>query len=335
MDKEVEEELYRTAGELETFASRLKCDRSRFVPYFDRREGMVGVGCLDAADELASINAGFSTVAAFSATLSPARSYIQSLGLTPRTTAVLHVDYTTGGDGRLLVLQAPGIETRFTLRRSAAGSVARLIADFATVSPGGVMAVFPSFDYLDMVAPLIREQGIETLEQRPGMTPAERLTFKRRLRKAGEGFVALTAAGGQFTEAEDFPGEQLVGVAVIGPCLPPPDFWREAIRAYWDEQGEDGSLIAYILPGVRKVVQAAGRMIRGEADRGIVLLADDRFLSEPIFPLLPPYWRRMLEHGFSDWKSEAHRFWGLEPVQSSAIKQKRRWDRRRKNKEQL
>jgi Rad3-related DNA helicase len=103
--------------------------------------------------------------------------------------------------------------------------------------------------------------------------------------------LLLAAAGGFFGEGVEWPG-RLAGVAVIGPCLPPPDFARELLRRRYEERfgDEEGFLLAYALPGMTRVVQGAGRLIRSEQDRGVVALFDRRFLAEPWRSLLPAEW---------------------------------------------
>jgi Rad3-related DNA helicase len=103
--------------------------------------------------------------------------------------------------------------------------------------------------------------------------------------------LLLAAAGGFFGEGVEWPG-RLQGVAVIGPCLPPPDLARELLRRRYEERfgAEEGFALAYALPGMTRVIQGAGRLIRSERDRGVVALFDRRFVAEPWRSLLPAEW---------------------------------------------
>jgi Rad3-related DNA helicase len=101
--------------------------------------------------------------------------------------------------------------------------------------------------------------------------------------------LLLAAAGGVFGEGVEWPGS-LAGVAVVGPCLPPPDLARELLRRRYEERFGDGFQLAYALPGMTRVIQGAGRLIRSERDRGVVALYGRRFLEEPWRSLLPDEW---------------------------------------------
>jgi len=141
------------------------------------------------------------------------------------------------------------------------------------------------------------------------MPYAERFRLRKALERRDRTSVALVVAGGQFTEAEDYPGDACVGVVVVSPCLPPPDYWREELQAYWERRGEDGRTLAYYAPAVRRVVQAGGRLLRNETDRGVALLLDDRFLAPEFFNLLPRAWQNGLSQTSPDWKEQVERFW--------------------------
>ena len=104
-------------------------------------------------------------------------------------------------------------------------------------------------------------------------------------------FVGFAVSGGIFAEGIDLVGTRLVGAAVIGVGLPTPTPERDAIAAYYDERFESGREYAYIYPGLNRVLQAGGRVIRRESDRGVILLIDDR-LSDPAYKrILPHHWR--------------------------------------------
>ena len=331
LDPEVLSDLWLTFGELKALANRSTLDPERNLFFADTESNTVGITCLDSSLDLRIQNERFTSIAAFSATLSPPSYSVEALGLSSKMTTICQIEPAAISDGRLLVLHAPGIDTRLKRRRGSAGKVASLISRFARLSKGGVLAVFPSFDYIQLVAPLVETQGIEVVIQTSGMSGTERASFKRRLIERTGSLVAFAVAGGQFTEAEDFPADQITGVVVVGPCLPPPDFWKESIRNYHDSKGDDGTTIAYFLPALRKVVQAAGRMLRLESDRGIVLLVDDRYLTEPIFQLLPQGWQSMISRQSTDWETAAAEFWGRElpPVGSDASRKRQKRGRQR------
>jgi Rad3-related DNA helicase len=125
---------------------------------------------------------------------------------------------------------------------------------------------------------------------RDGAEDRERL-FAALAGPADPPVLLLAVAGGVFGEGVEWPGT-LSGVAVLGPCLPPPSLARELLRRRYEERfgNEDGFTLAYALPGMTRVIQGAGRLIRSERDRGVVALFDRRFLEEPWRSLLPPDW---------------------------------------------
>ena len=102
--------------------------------------------------------------------------------------------------------------------------------------------------------------------------------------------LGLAVLGGLFGEGVDLPGEQLVGVMIVGPGLPTVSAEQELIQSYFNETESGGFLYAYVIPGMIRVIQSAGRVFRTPEDRGVVLLVDDRFLHESYQELMPPDW---------------------------------------------
>src|SRR5690606_20337504 len=139
---------------------------------------------------------------------------------------------------------------------------------------------------------------IDVLLQSQGMTDEERGDFLAAF-EAGRArsLLGFAVMGGIFSEGIDLQGDRLSGVAVIGVGLPQPSAEREWIRAYFDAAGKDGFDYAYVYPGMNKVLQAGGRLIRSEEDRGTLLLIDDRYIQPKYRRLLPPEWRAAQEAG--------------------------------------
>ena len=116
-------------------------------------------------------------------------------------------------------------------------------------------------------------------------------TILATLRSALLGDVLLLAvAGGVFAEGVDYPGDVLRAVAVIGPCLPAVTLEQELLKAYYDERFQRGFEFAFVVPGMTRVVQAAGRLIRSPKDQGVIALFDRRFLQPPYRDHLPSEW---------------------------------------------
>ena len=129
------------------------------------------------------------------------------------------------------------------------------------------------------------------LVQRPELSDFERQEILRALESPPpEGILLFAVSGGMYAEGVDYPGELLSGVFVVSPALPQVSFERELLRRYFDEKEEAGFDYAYLQPGMTRVVQAAGRLIRSETDRGVIALICRRFVEEPYARYLPRDW---------------------------------------------
>ena len=158
--------------------------------------------------------------------------------------------------------------------------------------PGNYGVFFPSFAYLRMVRAFMRQvPAHRIIEQARTMPEADRERVLRRLRQPDtEPVVLLGVQGGIFAEGVDYPGGMLSGVIVVGPGLPRVDGEQELIRAYYEEKYAQGFAYAYLYPGMNRVVQSAGRVIRSETDVGIVVLVDKRFSHGNYASLFPSHW---------------------------------------------
>ena len=163
--------------------------------------------------------------------------------------------------------------------------------------PGNYLVFLPSYAMMDEVArtlgPLVGGRTAFA-RQSPGMREDERERFVARFREPhveGTSLVGLCVLGGIFGESIDLPGETLVGVVVVGTGMPRSSSEREVIRDYFDAKGGKGFAYAYTYPGLNKVLQAAGRLMRTERDHGVVLLLDDRFLDDELREAFPQEWR--------------------------------------------
>ena len=136
-----------------------------------------------------------------------------------------------------------------------------------------------------------RHADVDVIEQRPGMTDAQRDAFLAKFKASpARSMVAFITMGGVFSEGVDLPGERLSGAAIVGVGLPQVCLEREALRAHFDSKLGEGFNYAYVYPGICKVLQAAGRVIRTEDDAGVALLMDERFFREPYSELFPSHW---------------------------------------------
>lgn len=229
----------------------------------------------------------------FSATLSPFDYFQELLGGGPDALTI-RLNSPFPQETRLY-LHVPGIDTRFRARNQSTAKLARLITEFVTIHTGNYLVFFPSYSYLQAVAqllkPILTGKAVLT-SQFPGMTDSQKQEFLRRVTATGTGRsnVGLAVLGGLFGEGVDLPGEELVGVLIVGPGLPVVSEEQELIRMYFEERSNEGFLYAYLIPGLIRVIQSAGRVFRTPEDKGVVVLVDDRFQDPHYQELLPSDW---------------------------------------------
>lgn len=227
----------------------------------------------------------------FSATLSPI-SYYKSLLAADGTSEVLAVD-SPFDPRRLSVSIMDRINIRAADRDRTLPSVIRVIE--ATIAPkrGNYMIFSPSFVYNEMLAAAFRKKhpNIRVMEQTRGMSEEARRSFIDAFSENDPSYlIAFCVMGGIYAEGIDLCGDRLIGAVIVGVGLPQISFEREAMCSYFDERFDAGKQYAYVYPGMNKVLQAAGRVIRREEDRGVIVLIDDRF-ADPVYKKsIPTLW---------------------------------------------
>ncbi|MBX3619239.1 MAG: ATP-dependent DNA helicase [Rhizobacter sp.] len=231
------------------------------------------------------------SVALFSATLTPRHFHADLLGL-PADTVAVDVP-TPFSPEQLEVRLARHISTRFAHRAASVGPIVELMAAQYAAQPGNYLAFFSSFDYLQQVLALFRTQAPEVpvWEQSRAMREPERDAFLARFTAEGRG-IGFAVLGGSFGEGIDLPGRRLIGAFIATLGLPQLNPVNEQMRQRLAERfgPERGHDYAYLYPGLQKVVQAAGRVIRTPDDRGVIHLIDDRFGEPRVRRLLPGWW---------------------------------------------
>lgn len=230
-----------------------------------------------------------SSVLLFSATLSPGSYYRDLLGL-PDDSRFTSLPSPFTAD-QLQVQFTPRISTRQAHRKASAQPIAELIARQFSTRPGHYLAFFSSFKYLNEVSEALARVAPEVPQrsQQPGMSSPQRTAFLAGFREQ-TGSVAFAVLGGVFSEGIDLPGDQLIGAFVATLGLPPFDPWHEILKQRLQQRFGAGYDYTYLIPGLQKVAQAAGRVIRTPEDRGVIWLIDDRFLRPAVRTLLPGWW---------------------------------------------
>ena len=276
---------------LKRFFGILSCFDRRYEYFVFLEAGVLSLKlfCIDPAGVIrARLEKGHSAVF-FSGTLTPIDYYKSVLG----------------GEGEILEVPSPFVKeqmsisimdkigTRFLQREDTLPAVLRVIAATVSAKRGHYMIFTPSFAYNEALASAFRAKypKIRVLEQKRSMKSEDRAAFLDAFREEGGGYlVAFCVMGGIYSEGIDLVGDSLIGAIIVGTGLPGVSYEREAMAAYYDEKYEAGKQYAYIYPGFHRVLQAAGRVIRRESDRGVIVLIDDRF-ADPLYKKsVPQLW---------------------------------------------
>jgi DNA excision repair protein ERCC-2 len=258
----------RTSGEAEGEALRIFClDASRFTGVVVERSA----GCV-----------------AMSATLEPFEFYRDLLGFDPDRTDTVSLPSPFPRENRLIIA-VDEVDTTYRARARWFGRIAELVAELAPPDRNALV-LFPSYAFLKEVASRLLAPGHRVEVQRGDESDRLRREMLARLRANHEPVLLLAVLGGVFAEGVDYPGEMLSEVIVVSPALPQVGPERELLKQYFDDRYERGFEYAYLIPGMTRVIQAAGRLIRSAEDRGVIALVCRRFLTEPYVSLLPADW---------------------------------------------
>ncbi len=250
--------------------------------------------CLDAApfleDSLALGRAGI----LFSATLTPAEYFIRTLGGGEKAKAIgLRSPFAPE---RLFLAAADTVSTKYADRERTREAVCRLIGAAVNTKAGNYLVFLPSYQYLrdvsDEFAMIYPE--IPLAVQEIGMDEAAREAFLAQFSaQQTKTLVGFCVLGGIFAEGIDLVGDRLIGSIIVGVGLPQIGPEQDALRDYYEATLGEGFAYAYQYPGMNKVLQAAGRVIRTETDRGLVLLIDSRYRTARYRRLFPPHWAQL------------------------------------------
>ncbi len=264
-----------------------------YVTYVELGGGdtLVHLLCLDPSGELnILLNRATSTVL-FSATLTPLSYFVDVLGGGDAArTMALPSPYDRDNFGLFVV---ENISTRYSQRKESCRQIAACIGAAVSGKKGNYIVYFPSYSYLENV--LVHFHAlypkVTTVVQKKGMRAAEREAFL-------DAFVAdqdvlrvgFCVLGGSFSEGVDLPGSRLIGSVIVGVGLPGLSGEKNILQEYYQNKSEMGYQYAYVYPGMNRVLQAAGRVIRTDEDKGIVVLIDDRYATPDYRRLFPSHW---------------------------------------------
>ncbi|MBR4873407.1 MAG: ATP-dependent DNA helicase [Clostridia bacterium] len=285
----------------------------RFMTYVEVAGDAVSVSlnCMDPSEILDGCMRKGRASVLFSATLTPTSYFSDVLG--GGKDAVCMELPSPYDPERLCLAAVDTVSTRFEDRDGNCRKIATLIAAAVSPKAGNYIAYFPSYDYLQKVheAFVKKYPKVKTVLQRRGMTRAERDEFIASFREdEGRMRIGFCVLGGSFSEGVDLPGSRLIGSIIVGVGLPGFSSERNLMRDYFENRYENGFDYAYTFPGMNGVLQAAGRVIRTEEDRGIVVLIDDRYGTPTYQKLFPSHWKHLKYAGNSLSLAEiARKFW--------------------------
>jgi DNA excision repair protein ERCC-2 len=279
-------------------------------------DAQLQVLCKDPSKFLGKILGRTHATIGLSATLSPVEFYRDLLGFERARTAALQLPDPFPAGNRRIVVDAT-VETTWKQRPFHYPRIAERLGAFAAAVPGNCLALFPSYEFLRLVGERLEVPGKRVLVQQRSDGDRARQEMLATLRGSLFGDVLLLAvAGGAFAEGVDYPGDMLQAVAVVGPCLPAVSLERKLLEAYYEERFERGFEYAFVVPGMTRVVQAAGRLLRSPEDKGVIALFDRRFLATPYSGHLPAHW--LPEEGLHGLAGEpalaAMEFFGRRPL---------------------
>jgi DNA excision repair protein ERCC-2 len=273
------------------FATLLEDDGEQFARIIERDDsGTVAlrIFCMDPAPHLGAILDEAHAVVAMSATLEPFEFYRQTLGASSERVADLSLPSPFPAENRR-ILVAPEVETTWKKRPQYYARIGELVGEISDAVDGNVLALFPSYEFLRQIHERIPRSSKEITIQRSEMNEWERLQILRNMRSE-RGHLVMAVSGGMYAEGIDYPGDMLSGVIVVGPSLPSVSFDQELLKRYFDEQYGAGFEYAYLIPGMTRVIQSAGRLIRSEEDRGVVALLCRRFTFATYNRHFPAHW---------------------------------------------
>lgn len=335
--------------EVRNFLNMYELVDEHYVIYTQMEEDgrfMIKLFCVDPSLNLQKCIDKANATIFFSATLLPINYYKQILS-TKEDNYAIYAESTFAESQRLLAF-APDVSTKYTRRGPAEYlRIAQYIQVAVEGKEGNYMVFFPSYKMMQDVYEVFRDiaegenpadsaeevqdredgkegknskdgrygrdeknQILEICMQTSNMQEQEREQFLQMFEQEREGsLVAFCVMGGIFSEGIDLKNDKLIGAIIVGTGLPQISNERQILKDYYDERGLSGFDYAFRYPGINKVLQAAGRVIRTQEDRGIILLLDERFLQADYAPLFPREWKERKVCNLKQIKEEVKRFW--------------------------
>jgi DNA excision repair protein ERCC-2 len=273
------------------FASAIESSGPEFFHSYQKsyNDEWLKITCCDAAVELTKAYKFFNNTVAFSATLKPFNYYRELMGFSEDTSTVEFVSPFSVDNRKVMII--PQVSTKYKERQKGIPKICDVIQKVTSLKKGNYMALFPSFEFMMMTAKSLELSDYKILIQPKEIKQSVTKQFLESM-KEGNPTILLGVQGGVFSEGVDYPGDMLVGAFIIGPALPHFDFEREQIKVYYEKRygSENAFDYTYVHPAMARAVQSAGRVVRTETDRGLIILMDPRFLEKNYAQSMPSGW---------------------------------------------
>lgn len=273
-----------------------------------RRRTLLRWYCIDPSTRLAEGFARLDSSVCFSATLTPQGYYRSLLGL--EASSNWYQLPSPFDPEKLGVFVTSYLSTTYQSREHSLYDLVDTIGVVAEARSGNYIVYFPSYAYLEMVLEKFAERfpGATVIQQVPGMSDEERELFLSAFEDSETAKIGFAVMGGTFGEGIDLKGQRLIGVIVVGVGLPQIGIERNLIRDHFDQEGY-GFEYAYQYPGMVRVLQTAGRVIRSEEDHGVVCLIDHRFNEASYRQLFPEHWQVTQVKSAAHMSQSLAKFW--------------------------
>lgn len=291
--------------------SELYDEHYRFFVEVSAGDVRVRLSCIDPSYQLGLCRQRAVSSIMFSATLEPLDYFSDMLGA-QRNGLRLKLP-SPFEQSNLALVCVDTVNTRFEEREKSYKKIASCIAGAVSGKAGNYIVFFPSYQYMQKVSLEFAKKypRVTLIEQSTDMNRDERERFISEFKEdSGVLRVGFCVLGGSFSEGIDLPGTRLIGTVIVGVGIPAISSERNIMREYFENTRENGYDYAYTYPGMNRVLQAAGRVIRTENDRGVVVLLDDRYATEQYKAMLPEQWSHIkYVHSAGELSETVKKFW--------------------------
>ncbi|AJA48228.1 ATP-dependent DNA helicase [Clostridium pasteurianum DSM 525 = ATCC 6013] len=293
----IKEDILEIYFTFNSFIRAYEIYNDKYVTYRQKLkdEVLLKIFCIDTSEVIGNCIKKAKAVVFFSATLTPMNYFIYLLG-GDKDSYRINLPSPFKRENLCLLLD-DSVSTKYINRKYSYKNIISIIYRCITERKGNYFVFFPSYVYMKSVFDIFCERysKINVICQKNSMNEDEKNSFLRLFsEKNEETLIGFAVMGGVFSEGIDLAGEKLIGAIIVGVGLPKISLERNLIKEYFNENKRNGFLYSYVYPGINKVLQSAGRVIRTESDKGIIVLIDERYSENTYKKLLPAEWASII-----------------------------------------